>query len=75
MFQETNEIRCEMNMLSTTIVDFYTRQIAMDEQVQGILHYVKIQQAMSFVNAILACIPLAGNLAVHVLKRRFGNHG
>jgi len=68
MFQETNEIRTELNVLSTTIVDLYTRQIAMNEQVRGILHYQKVQQAMSFVNAILACIPLAGGVAVHVLS-------
>lgn len=68
MFQETNEIRSEMNMLSTTMVDLYTHQIAMDDQVPRILHYQKVQQAMSFVNAILACIPLAGGVAVHVLS-------
>lgn len=68
MFQETNEIRSEMSMLSTTIADLYTRQIAMDEQVRGILHYIKVQQAMSFVNALHACIPFAGGIAVHVLS-------
>lgn len=67
MFQESNGILCEMNMLSNTILDLYTRQIAMHKQVQGILHYQEIEQAMSLVNSILACIPLAGNVAVHVL--------
>jgi len=55
-------------MLSTTMVDLYARQIAMDERVRSILHYQKLQQAMSFVNAILACIPLAGGVAIHVLS-------
>lgn len=43
MFEETNAIRSELNMLSTTIIDLYSRQIAMNEQVQGILHYQKIK--------------------------------
>lgn len=68
MFQETHENRCRMNMLSNTMVDLYARQIATDKQVQSILHHVQVQQAMSFVNAILACIPLAGGVAVHVLS-------
>jgi len=62
------EIRSELNMLSTTIVDLYTHQIAMDEQVRSILDYQKVQQAMSFVNALLACIPFASGVAVHILS-------
>jgi len=57
MFQETNEIRSEINMLSTTIVDLYTRQIAMYAKVQCMFREQKIQNTVSFVNAILACIP------------------
>lgn len=67
MFEDTKEILSDVNMLSTTIVDLYTRQIAMHERVQGILHYQEVAQAISFVNAILVCIPLAGNVAVHVI--------
>lgn len=43
------------------------RQIAVHKQVQGILHYVKVQQAMSFVNTLLECIPVVGNVGVHLL--------
>jgi len=67
-FQATKEIRSEMNVLSATIDDLYTRQIAMAEQVQGILHHQRIQQAVSFVNAILACIPFAGGIVGHVIS-------
>lgn len=68
MFQETNEIRSEICLLSNTIVDLYTRKIAMDGQVRGILHYKKVQQAMYFVNAMAACIPFAGGLAIRVIR-------
>lgn len=64
MFEETNAIWADMNMLSGTIVDLYSRQIAMDGQIQKLLHYQKV---MSFVNAILSCIPLAGGVAAHLL--------
>jgi len=37
MFQETNLIRSEINMLSNTIVDLYTRQIAMDERIRRMM--------------------------------------
>jgi len=40
----------------------------MDEQVRSILDYQKVQQAMSFVNALLACIPFASGVAVHILS-------
>jgi len=68
MFLETTEIRSEVNRLSNTIIDLYTRQIVMNEQIRSILNYRTVQQAMSLVNAILACISLAGGAAVHVLS-------
>jgi len=67
-FQVTKEIRSEMNALSVTIVDLYVRQIAVSEQVCSILHYVKFQKAMVFVNALIECISVAGNVALHVLS-------
>jgi len=66
--KESNEIRHEMNMLSTTMFDLYTRQIAMTEQVRKILDYQEVQQGISVVNALLACILLAGNVAVHLIN-------
>lgn len=57
-----------MNVLPTTIVDLYTRQIAMDEPVRGILHYKKVEEAIAVVNALLACISIAGGVAFRVLS-------
>lgn len=60
MFEEMSAIRSEIDVLSNTIV--------MGEQVRGLLHYQRVQQAMSFANAVLACIPFAGGVAGHVLS-------
>lgn len=60
--------KSEINLLSTTIVDLYCRQIALDENVEDVLNCEKIQQRVEIVTAILACIPLAGGVAGQVLS-------
>lgn len=41
------ELKMEINFLSNTIVDLYCRQLALNEQVEGILCSQKIQQRYS----------------------------
>lgn len=68
MFEETTSTRSEIYMLSYTIVDLYSCQIAMDEQVRSILHSQKVQQRVAIVNAILACILFPGGVATYLLS-------
>lgn len=62
-------LETEINSLSNTMGDLYCLQVAMDKNIRDILRCQKLQQRVAVVNAILGCMPLAGGVATHALRR------
>lgn len=52
-----------VNVLSNTIVNLYTHQMAMHERILSILQSGNVQQRVSMADAILACIPNVGGVS------------
>lgn len=62
------DIKRESRLVTRAIYQLFMRQAEMNTRLQELLHYQRVQQLSSLINAIVVCIPIGGAIAINVLS-------